>query len=265
MRPKSASEPIRVPSGYPTATVFIDESGSRASGSRFFVMGAITTRTPGLLARSLHAVRDKTGFNHEFKFSEITSGSLAAYYAAVDAIADSEAHIIASVVNRDQYDPFPGTGAVEAHANVAAQLLVGCINRRELVSVVLDLVSTPEGVSLDELVKDQVNRRFRNTSVVSAICADSKAMDLLQMADLVAGAIAFERRREAGENRKVGSNPNSPKAKVATRLLAGLQITSAVDQRTDRINIATLRTPTSRVKPLRIVSTNPVRGIETAV
>ncbi len=167
-------------------------------------------------------------------------------------------------MNRDSFDPFPKVKPYEAHALVAAQLLVGAINRRELVSVVLDIISTPEGVSFDELVKARVNHRFKSTSVVSAMCADSKSMDVLQMADLVAGAIASERRKAAGENRKVGSNPNSPKSKVAARLLANFELLGCDDQRNDRANIATLRAPIESTPRLRIVSEPPMRGVESS-
>lgn len=255
---------VAVPVGYPTATFYLDESGSRSSGSRFFVMGAIKTRTPGLLAREVQAVRDKTGFSHEFRFSDITSGALAAYYAVVDALAESEAHVIASVVNRDVYDPFPGVEAYEAHSSVAAQLLVGNINRRELASVVLDIISTPAGVAVDELVKTKVNRRLKATGIVSAVCADSRSMDLLQLADLVAGAIAHERRRQAGESGKVQSHPNSPKAKVARRLFTALGISHCNDQRDDRVNIATLRAPAIRKPAVPARSRRATRGIEAA-
>lgn len=251
---------LRVPPGYPTATVFIDESGSRASSSRYFVMAALKTRRPGELARELRAVRDKTNFTHEFKFSEITSGALPAYYAAADAIGSSDAHVAATVANRDQHDPFPKTELYQAHADVATQLLVGCINRRELVSVILDLISTPEGVAVDEIVRRQVNKRLRNTSVVTALCADSRSMDLLQMADMIASAIAFERRRAAGESGRVGSHPNSPKAKVAARLMVNLGMATVEDQRSDRINIATLKGPRM---PLKLVRPPSAKRIET--
>lgn len=252
---RETSDAVSVPSGYPTSTIFIDESGSRASGSRFFVMGAIKVRSPGRLARAMRAVRDKTRFSSEFKFSEITSGSLPEYYAAVDALAESDAHIVASVVNRDRFDPFPGVEVWEAHAHVAAKLLCGVINRRELVSVILDDLSTPETFSLDEEVRRRVNARFKNTSIVSALCADSKSMDLLQLADLTAGAIAFERRRNAGESRRPGSNPNSPKSKVAARLMAAFALDSLEDVRVGRVNIATLRPPEPGVErpKLRVV------------
>jgi hypothetical protein len=52
--------------GHQTATFFLDESGSRASGSRFFVFGGIKTRNPRTLTRAMRAVRDRTGFAAEF-------------------------------------------------------------------------------------------------------------------------------------------------------------------------------------------------------
>jgi hypothetical protein len=244
-----------VPAQYPTSTIFVDESGSRASGSRFFVMGAVKTREPSRLGREMKAVRDRTGFGHEFKFSEINQGNITAYYEALDVLAASDARIIASVVNKDVHDPFPGVKAWDAHASVAAQLLVGAINRRELVTVVLDELSTPEDIYLGDMIRRKVNARFKCTSVISAITADSKSMDTLQLADLVAGAIAFERRRQAGENRKVGSNPNSPKSRVALRLLSNFGLTNIDDSRSDRVNIATVRAPQRLDRPLRLLRT----------
>lgn len=250
------SDIIKVPASYPTATVYIDESGSRASGSRFFVMGGVKTRSPGRLGRRLKEVRDRTGFSKEFKFSEITSSSLVPYYEAIKVLEDSDVHIIASVVNRDQHDPFRGASDHEVHVEVASRLLIGAINKRELIGAVLDLISTPPDVAIDELVRKQVNRHFRNASVVTAICADSRSMDTLQMADLVASAIAHERRRAFGESGKTNAHPSSPKAKVAARLLTAFGLASSEDQRTDRANIATIAN-TSGPRTGRATGTRP--------
>lgn len=231
-----------------TATIFIDESGSRASASKFFVMGAIKTRTPGLLARRLQQVRDQTGFGGEFKFAATTRGALSAYYSAIDVLGESDAHIVASVVDRTVFDPFPGATDWQVHADVAAKLLCAAINRNEHVGVVMDIISTPPEVAVEDEVKRQTNRRLRSTSVVSAISADSKSTDLLQMADMVAGAVAHERRRALGESGKTDAHPNSLKAKVAARMLAAFDMTGASDQRNDRANLATLRAPKQRRK-----------------
>ena len=233
-RPARDEPVVTIPPSYPTALLYVDESGSRASGSRFFVMSAVKVRKPGALARATRVVRDRNQFEGEFKFSEITKGTLSAYYDLIDTMAASDAHLIATVVNRDLYDPFPGKLVWQGQAEVAAQLVRAGVNRRELVSVLMDGVSTPEGIALDDEVRRMVNRSFRSTSVVTCACLDSRSNDGLQMADLLAGAIASERRRAEGEHRKIGSNPNSPKTKVARRLIEAFEIEGLMDQRSRR-------------------------------
>lgn len=115
------------------------------------------------------------------------------------------------------YNPFRRRReAWKVHAEVTSPLLVGCINRKELVGVHLDGITTPPGCSLEDEVRRMTNRRLRATAVVSAVCLDSRTNDLLQVADLVAGAIFHERRRAVtGE-----AAPRSNKGKVALRLAA---------------------------------------------
>jgi len=250
---KSTSrEPVTVPVDYPASLIFMDESGSRASNSRFFVMSAVKLRQPGKIMRAVRGVRDRNQFQSEFKFSDITQGSLCPYYDLVDQIAASDAHLAAAVVSRDIYDPFPDRQPWQVHLEVASQLLVGCINRRELVGVIMDGISTPQGVALDDAVRLKVNRRFRSTSVVTASCFDSRSNDGLQIADLVASAIAFNRRASAGHDGRKSPSTSSPKAKVARRLMDAFNVADFSDVRLPRVNIVTLRKPSRRAE-LRVV------------
>lgn len=230
---------VVVPLGYPTAMFFMDESGSRASASRYFVMAAVKLRRPGVFQREVQDLRDRTDFKSEFKFSEITRGTLVPYYELIDKLEASDARLSACVVDGDNgSNPFSGTReSWKAHADVAVQLLVGNINRRELATVMLDGISTPRGCSLEEHVRQQTNARLRNGSVVGALCLDSRSNDCLQVADLLAGAIAFGRRRDAGRS----GNLTSPKGKVASRLMGAFGLSTFADQRTGRVNIATYR------------------------
>ncbi len=250
------SEEVKIPLGYPASIIYLDESGSKASASRFFVISAVKVRQHGRLFRAIRAVRDRNDFKGEFHFSQITRGTLCAYYDLVDEIEASDAHIAACVVNRDVFDPFKGRRPMwRVHAEVAAQLLVGCINRREIVTVLLDGISTPQGVSLEDAVQGRVNKRLGSTAVVNAACLDSRSSDGLQVADLVAGAIAFERRRLIGES----GNPNSNKAKVTSRLKAALGGVDFTDGRTPRVNIATYQAPKRhQSSPLRVVDSRKV-------
>jgi hypothetical protein len=66
--PKDA---VAVPRRYPTSLIFLDESGSKATGSRLFVIGAIKLREPGRFARALQDVRDR----HEFRANSSSTRS----------------------------------------------------------------------------------------------------------------------------------------------------------------------------------------------
>lgn len=226
-----------LPPFYPASLIYLDESGSRATASQFFVVAAIKLRRSGMFARTVKEVRDRTGFKGEFKFSAITRDAVPVYYALIDALEASDAHLAACVVDGSICNPFKGRSAWEAHAEIAAQLLVGCINKREVVSILLDGISTPPGCAFDDRVRELVNKRLNSTSVVTAACLDSASNDVLQVADMVAGAILFERRQRLG----TGPRPNEHKAKVSARLGAAFACVGMRDGRSTRVNIATYR------------------------
>jgi hypothetical protein len=97
----------------------------------------------------------------------------------------------------------------------------------------IDIMSTPRDVAFEDVVRGTVNNQLGNTAVVSAACLASHASDGLQMADLVAGAVAFERRLLAGES----GSPTSNKAKVVSRLKDAFGVTDFTDRRGTRVNI----------------------------
>ena len=213
------------------------------------MVGAVKVRRPGALNRAVQSVRDRNQFRGEFKFSDITKGTLCAYYDLVDELVRSDAHLLACVVNRDLYDPFPKRDPWDSQLEVASQLLVGCINRRELVAVLIDGISTPVDVALDDRLTARVNQRLGSTGVITTAALDSRSSDGLQIADLVAGAVGFDRRQRGGDTGRAAAY-TSPKGKVATRLMTAFGRLDFDDCREGRLNIATLRGPRpSRVSP----------------
>ncbi len=250
-------EPVSVPLNYPTSTIFIDESGSAPTANKFFVVAGIKVRETGRLARSIRAVRDRTGYTSELKFSEITRATVPVYGELISALEASDAHIAACVVRGDVYNPFKQRKrAWQVHADVITQLLLGSINRRELVGVCLDAITTPPEWSLEDTVRVQTNRRLGSTAVVSAVCLDSKSNDLLQLADMVAGSILWERRRAAAGDK----GPRSNKGRVALRLATAFESPGLADGHEGRVRIATYRKrPTARDR-LRVVDRSSHTG-----
>lgn len=249
-RSDGRSDVVAVPLRYPTSAIFVDESGSKTTAGRCFVVAAVKLREPGVLARAIQDVRDRNQFFHEFKFSRISQGNYPAFCDLVDALAESDAHIAACVVDGRAHNPFRGGRPVwQVHAAITSQLLVGCINRRELVGVLLDGISTPRGCSLEDTVRKATNKRLGATAVVSAVALDSRSTDILQAADLVAGAIFHERNRVPG----AGGRPESHRRKIALRLAAALGRPGLADAREGRVNIATYHGKTTAKRPLRMV------------
>lgn len=242
-------EPIDVPLNYPCSTVFLDESGVKAADR--FTIGGFKIRKVGEMTRALQHVRDKHGFYGEFKFNDLNDGSAPFAYDVIEVLEDSDAQLISCVVDPSVSDPFrKAEHRWLAHAEVASQLIIGSTNRRELVTALMDVIATPKGCSLEDVVRQRVNRKFGATSLVSAVCLNSKTNDMLQVADLVASAVSFERRRA---HRGIGS-PTSAKGKVAARLGASFGNAGLVDGRSRRYNIATFGAKRPVGKPsLRVV------------
>lgn len=249
-------EAVQVPPKYPTAMIFVDESAVKVSAGRFFVVGAVKVRKPGQLLRSVQDIRDRHGYMDEFKFSKITRARTPVFSELVDVLEQSDAHIAACIVDRTKgADPFASSDPQwVAHARITAKLLVGIINRRELAAALLDQVSTPRGCAFDDTIREMVNARMRATSLVAATCADSSCNDGLQLADLVAGAVAHQCGQSAST-----SSPTSHKGKIAARLAAAYGVASLCDIRTDRVNIATLGIPAPR-RRLRSVNQGSSRA-----
>jgi hypothetical protein len=222
----------------------MDESGARASGSDFFVLSAVKVRRNGPFMRGVQDIRDQHNFTGEFKFGQITRDTLDVYYALVDAIESADIHFGACVVDGSIYNPFGTQHKWKVHAVLASQLLLGCINKRELVSVMMDGMSTPKGVAMDDLIQRRVNSRLKQISVVTAASLDSRTCDGLQVADLIAGAVAHDRRNGGSSPYK----PLTPKAKVANRLKAAFGGVEFTDGRTLRTNIQTYQRPVARPK-----------------
>lgn len=232
----SSRVPVDIPLGYPSSLICLDESGARASGGDTFVIGGVKLRKPGLFAREMRALRDTWDFGREFRFSAITRGSFSMYCDLLDRLEASDAHIIGCVVRTADFNPFGrGKPTWLAHAEIATQLVVGATNRCEVVSLYMDGISTPPGKSLEDTVKSQANRRLGGLSVVTAVCADSRTSDLLQVADIVAGCIMFERRRSLDGT----GNANGHKGKIAARLGVAFNNPGLDDGRSQRVNIAT--------------------------
>lgn len=230
--------------GTQSACFWVDESGAKNTANDCFVIAAIKTRHPDDLQRAIQAVRDQHHNTDEMKFGRVKESNAKVCRDVIDVLEESDARLVATVVDGSVYNPFRGgTPVWSVHADIVTQMLVGSINKNEIATVMMDVVSTPPDRSMGSLVKRQVNSRIGATTVVTAVTLNSKTNDCLQAADLVAGAIFHERLR----TRAGATSPE--KARVARHLAATFGVDNLrEDVRSKRFNIVTLKQPRPTVK-----------------
>lgn len=217
------------------STIYIDESGSRNSRGGFFVVGFVKARDSHQLARSIRHIRQKHHYHDEIKFSSIQNGSLLFYFDVVECLAAADVRVGGSV-----YDAAAGFEADlptwEQQARMARRLVQGNTNKDENIIVFLDLVQTPQGETVSGRVKRQVNQRLKGNPIVEAYDVDSRAMDLVQLADLVAGSIRLGRAKDPAPEGK----RDSAKMKVAMRFRRAFELDSFEDVKAGKVNILTM-------------------------
>lgn len=218
------------------STFFIDESGAKASAGTFFVVAGVKLLQPGRLQRRVEQLRHEERYTEEFKFSRINRDRLRVFRRLVEVVAESDARLVGAVVDRSQIEnPFKsGDEEWQVHARIAAQVLAGNIANGEHAAAILDHRSTKPNVSFGDTVRSMANRRMKSACLVSAVTVDSEANDLLQVADLVAGAICNQRRDPHPAT--IGH-----KARVATDLAQAFGVPHfCEDVRSGRVNIKTM-------------------------
>lgn len=232
---------IHVPLDYPTSVIYVDESGVASNGP-VFVVGAVKVRKHGEVMRAMRSVREKHEHWSELRFNRISFRTIPIYFDLIDEVfGRSYVHIHGTIVERARVAANGGERARlerwEAHSSIVALLLKGAIRKRELVSVSLDMISTPPDVAIEDDVRNKVNRSLGCQAVISAACQDSASSDGLQLADLVASAIAWEWRAK----NLPASDPDNHKSKVVRRLRDTLNVDSLVASDTSpRYNVRSI-------------------------
>jgi hypothetical protein len=186
--------------GYPTLTVYADESGKTDTyllvGSIWFLAGLEVTE----LAQALATWREETEFKSELHFSEITSGNIDRYFEVLDIVYDRSAavsfraihsvrrgHTDSSAVLDDLLFHLLVRGVAHEHASGRAELPRAISIWKDAEEESRDQRMT---ANLTLRLKAASQSEFNDKLQVSSIeVIDSKAVDFIQLADLFIGSL----------------------------------------------------------------------------
>lgn len=207
------------------------------------MLAGIKTRHPDRLAREIAGVRERYNYKGEFKFNKVTDRNFERFAEVLEAVEFSDARLMGTVVTAT-YNPFKVDDGWKVHADLAANLIRGNLNRNEVAVAFLDIITTPDSIAMGAEVKRRVNSRLEGSPLVQAVSLDSECNDLLQVSDMIAGAIRHARFQAMSD-----SKSSRVKRRLCTRVAETFGADDLTDQRGERVNLITATQARRRRRP----------------
>lgn len=222
-------------------SAFLDETGT-LGGARdpFFAVGLLKCSEPYKVARPMQRIRDRQHFYDEIKWNKVSEKKLPLMIDLVNVFFSSDATFSAFVTDKTKHDVIGRFGGpFKAYEALARQLVRASIRRGEIVYVIADEYSTPPAETFEENVRDYVNRQFERQAVAGVCRMRSSGVDLLQLIDVLLGAVVYEYKAAAGV---VSLDSYKPKAKLLAHIKQRAGVKTFVGgYRNSKLNIAEYR------------------------
>jgi hypothetical protein len=222
--------PLRTGAPIEHAFGFLDETGT-LGGERdpFFAVGLLHCGEPYQLLRPIQRIRDTQHFYDEIKWNKVSAKNLPILVELLDILLSRrDVSLHAFVADKRKHDVIGRFGGqFKAYECLARQLVHGSIRKNEFLWLIADEYSTPPSVTFEENVRDHVNSKLRAPGGVAGVCRmRSSGVDLLQMVDLLLGAIVYEFKAATGTVKLARYKPKTKlldhlKEKVGTDTFVG--------------------------------------------
>lgn len=213
-----------------TSFCFLDETGLiYAKRDRYFAIGILKCKKPELIYNNLRKIRQRNNYNEEVKWSQLNSSirfKIARdYFNAFMQDKDSEFNCI--ILNKDELNfesEFNNQlGKVYRSFTVALLKLIIGKTPDELLIVLADDYFTPKELKIEETIKKFTNDHYKTFTVAGVCQIHSKSSDLLQLTDLILGAIVYDLKKQE----KIIEKQGTYKRKFLNFLYQKLQIRKA--------------------------------------
>jgi hypothetical protein len=217
--------------------MFLDETGT-LGGERdpFFAVGLLQCEEPYDLLRPIQRIRDTEHYYDEMKWNKVSNKNLPILQDVLSIVLKRPCRFHVFIADKQQHDIIGRFGGqFNAYEWMARQLVIGTVRPSEVAWVIADEYSTPPKVTFEENVRDYVNRKLKRTAVAGVCRMRSEGVDLLQVLDLLLGAIAYEFKESSGV---VSASAYKPKTKLLQHIKREAGVSSFVGgYRDDRLQV----------------------------
>lgn len=179
-----------------TKFCFLDESGSlNDPKDPFFTVGLIKCSQPYYLQRKISYERQKRNFFDEMHFNKLSKNNIDFAKFAVDSLLATRSLWFNSYSLDKKGSYFRrnfGGNPWQAYEDISIRVLESAIPDNEILIVLADYITTPGNVRFEINVKRKINEKLKRLAIAGVCRFDSKSNDLLQVADLIVGAINYD-------------------------------------------------------------------------
>lgn len=179
-----------------TKFCFLDESGSLNNPKdSFFTIGFIKCSQPYYLQSKILYERQKRNFFDEMHFNKLSKNNIDFAKFAIDSLFATRSLWFYSYSLDKQGEYFNREFAGDpwkAYEDISIRVLESSIPENEILIVLADYITTPGNIRFEVNIKRKINEKLKRLAIAGACRFNSKSNDLLQIADLIVGAINYD-------------------------------------------------------------------------
>jgi hypothetical protein len=179
-----------------TKFCFLDETGNLSDPKDpYFTVGLLKMSQPYYLQNKILYERNKRNFHDEMKFNMLSKHNVDFAKFAIDAFFDTRSVEFYSYTTKKDSTYFKTHFSGDqwiAYEKATLKLLDAACAEREILILVADHVTTPKHIKFEVSTKRSFNGTKKRLALAGVCRFDSKSNDLLQVVDLIIGAITYD-------------------------------------------------------------------------
>ncbi len=179
-----------------TKFCFLDETRNLSNkDDPYFTVGILKMSQPYYLQSKIMYERSKQNFHDEMKFNKLSKNNIEFAKFVIGSLFDTKSIDFCSYTTRkdsryfiDNFNSDPWN----AYEKITLKLLDAALAEKEILILIADHVTTPKKIKFEVNTKKNFNTSKKRLALAGVCRFDSQSNDLLQVVDLLIGAITYE-------------------------------------------------------------------------